>query len=555
MGLGVLEYTKLEHVPGTATLNELQAAPDDHDHGTSLRVNLKRDPKSGIILVPQPSDDPNDPYNWPRRKKELFTASFMFGCGAVGAVGPILGPAFVQLSQQFEVSLTIWNIGMQGGLIGCIGLGSLFWNSLAVKYGKRPIYLFTTLGLMVTCFWAAASKSLISLFVSRLFTGFCMAPLEALVPASIADVWFVHERGFRSSLFNLGVLGGINLASVISGPIIEYAGFRATLYAMGGAFGVHLIMAIFWMPETAFARQTQAASNLQTKSSKGKEGSEVHSTVEEVDDATKESGRVAGDIDQASTRPQSWAKSLAPYSGYKSEASFWKHLFQPFIMVVSLPVFWGSVLFSICISWLVGISISLSQIFSAAPYNFSVTAVGAINASSFIASVLGMVIAGPLTDWLGTNLAKRNGGIYEPEFRLPIMAAYLAFTGAGFFAWGQSSYAKDPWPVPVVVCLGMINLGIQLGATGVITYVVDCHRDHASEAIGVMNFIKNMFAFGLVFYLNGWIETQGVRACFFAIGGITVGCCLTAIPMYIFGKRARGWIASKNIIGKHQDME
>lgn len=81
-------------------------------------------------------------------------------------------------------------------------------------------------------------------------------------------------------------------------------------------------------------------------------------------------------------------------------------------MVVSLPVFWGSVLFSICISWLVGISISLSQIFSAPPYSFSVTAVGAINASSFIASVLGMVIAGPLTDWLGTNLAKRNGGIY-----------------------------------------------------------------------------------------------------------------------------------------------
>ncbi|VUC24123.1 unnamed protein product [Clonostachys rosea] len=553
MGLGVLEYTKLEHVPGTATLSELHATPDAQDHDTSLPANLKRDPKSGIILVPQPSDDPNDPYNWPRRKKELFTVSFMFGCGAVGAVGPILGPAFVQLSQQFEVSLTIWNIGMQGGLIGCIGLGSLFWNSLAVKYGKRPIYLFTTLGLMVTCFWAAASKSLISLFVSRLFTGFCMAPLEALVPASIADVWFVHERGFRSSLFNLGVLGGINLASVISGPIIEYAGFRATLYAMGGAFGVHLIMAIFWMPETAFARHTQTTRNSHKKSSAGKEGSEVQSTVEEVDDAAKESGRVH--IDQASIRPQSWAKSLAPYSGYKSDASFLKHLFQPFIMIVSLPVIWGSILFSICISWLVGISISLSQIFSAEPYNFSVTAVGAINASSFTASVIGMIIAGPLTDWLGTSLAKRNGGIYEPEFRLPIMAAYLAFTGAGFFAWGQSSYAKDPWPVPVIVCLGMINLGIQLGATGVITYVVDCHRDHASEAIGVMNFIKNMFAFGLVFYLNGWIETKGVRACFFAIGGITIGCCLTAIPMYIFGKRARGWIASKNVIGKHENME
>lgn len=42
-----------------------------------------------------------------------------------------------------------------------------------------------------------------------------MAPMEALVPATIADIWFVHERGFQSAVFNLGVLGGINLASPI----------------------------------------------------------------------------------------------------------------------------------------------------------------------------------------------------------------------------------------------------------------------------------------------------------------------------------------------------
>ncbi|KAM5353733.1 hypothetical protein ACJ41O_000383 [Fusarium nematophilum] len=132
------------------------------------------------------------------------------------------------------------------------------------------------------------------------------------------------------------------------------------------------------------------------------------------------------------------------------------------------------------------------------------------------------------------------------------MAAYLAFTGSGFFAWGQSSYSKDPWPVPVVLCLGLINFGIQLGATGVITYVVDCHRDQSSEALAVVNFVKNMFAFGLVFYMNDWVEDHGVRSCFFSIGGITIACSLTAIPMYIFGKRARGWVFEKNIIGSDQ---
>ena len=41
------------------------------------------------------------------------------------------------------------------------------------------------------------------------------APFEALIPASVGDIWHVHERGFRMAIFNLGVLGGINLASPI----------------------------------------------------------------------------------------------------------------------------------------------------------------------------------------------------------------------------------------------------------------------------------------------------------------------------------------------------
>lgn len=113
------------------------------------------------------------------------------------------------------------------------------------------------------------------------------------------------------------------------------------------------------------------------------------------------------------------------------------------------------------------------------------------------------------------------------------MLTYLLFTSTGFFAWGQSSYAQDPWPVPVIVCLGMINFGVQLGTTGVVTYIVDCHREKAGEAFATMNFLKNLFAFGLSFYLNGWIDSQGVRNCFFTIGGITMAAALCTIPMWV----------------------
>jgi MFS family permease len=105
------------------------------------------------------------------------------------AVGPLLSPAFVELAAEFNITLSAFIQGVQGGVIVAIAFGSLICNALAVKYGKRPVYLITTVGLMVTCFWCAAAKSFGSLVAARVIQGFCMGPLEALIPASIADVW------------------------------------------------------------------------------------------------------------------------------------------------------------------------------------------------------------------------------------------------------------------------------------------------------------------------------------------------------------------------------
>lgn len=94
MPLGILEDTKLDHVPGTAPLNELQLelelGSEDRISGVDPSL-LKHDPSGRFVLVPQPSDSPNDPYNWPRWKKEMFTVAFAWGCGCVGGTsGKIL---------------------------------------------------------------------------------------------------------------------------------------------------------------------------------------------------------------------------------------------------------------------------------------------------------------------------------------------------------------------------------------------------------------------------------------------------------------------------------
>jgi hypothetical protein len=158
MGLGILDDTQLEHVPGTALLAEVQRSrlgPQAEALGDIDTSALKHDKSGKLVLVPQPSDSPNDPYNWPRFKKELFCIAYAFGCGAVGAVGPLLNPALVQAATEFNVSLTKFNEGINGGLICCLAGGTIFLNGLAVVIGKRPVYLLSSVICIATCFWAA----------------------------------------------------------------------------------------------------------------------------------------------------------------------------------------------------------------------------------------------------------------------------------------------------------------------------------------------------------------------------------------------------------------
>jgi len=82
MPLGIIQDNSLEHIPGTSPLNEL-GTQDVEVTGMEPSA-LKYDRTGQVILVPQPSDSPNDPLNWPRWKKEMFTAAIAFGCGAVG---------------------------------------------------------------------------------------------------------------------------------------------------------------------------------------------------------------------------------------------------------------------------------------------------------------------------------------------------------------------------------------------------------------------------------------------------------------------------------------
>lgn len=181
------------------------------------------------------------------------------------------------------------------------------------------------------------------------------------------------------------------------------------MHAMGGAFALQVILTWLFMPETAYHRT--GALDIDTTDKPINQTLEKEAGFEHEEHISSSRGSVH-------RTKKSFLRELLPYDGYWDKTSFWRTLIRPFFFLASPMVAWATLLFTTCISWLVLISITLSQIFAAPPYNFSVTAVGATNLSSFVASLLATAVAGPLIDGLAKFMSKRNKGIFGTK--LPV---------------------------------------------------------------------------------------------------------------------------------------
>ncbi|KAI0010468.1 MFS general substrate transporter [Xylariaceae sp. FL0662B] len=565
MGLGVLEDNHLPHVPGTALLTDVIEADNEHHHHhgrlntSALRHGKGKD--SDIVLVPQPSKSPNDPLNWPLWKKDLMLFFICIDTAVVGAWGPMITPGFVEMAAQFGVSYNTLNGDLGYGIL-VIGLSCFFTNSMAVVWGRRPVFLLGNLLLFISSLGAYYAHSFDHLLAFRLVGCIGMSPFEVLVTSTIADIYFVHQRGVRLAAWGLCLSIGVGGGTIISGYIIEGLGWNWTYGICAIIFGVWILVLFLFCPETAYRRDdddvlgtdlgTTAhdnAADLARDDSEPKAGDESEAPEIEVEvveraatDNTSYSAAAA-----AEKKHTCW-HDLKIYHGRVSDDPFWKVLVRPLMMLIFPQVLFSFLAYGLTTSWLVVVGSVLAQIFAAPPYNFSVSGVGLVAIASLIGAVAGAFVSGPVADRTVKAMARRNGGVYEPEFRLVLVAVAFALGGASFFGFGWSLQVRDPWIAPVVF------YGLQYFAVGFMTvavygYLTDCHRDKAPEAFAAIN-LRNIYSFGMNYFISDWISTQGPKEVFCIIGGVHVFICLCAIPMYIYGKRCRSWTSRVPVFQK-----
>lgn len=462
---------------------------------------------------------------WPQHRKDLILLIIGLSAGVVGAFGPMLSPGFVQISAELDISVntlsqaTAW-------LILTLGLCVFVINPLAKLYGKRPIYILAIACLFASSVWAAVSRSYSSFLASRIIGGIGMAPYEILVLATIKDLYFVHERGTRIAAWNLFLMCGIAGGSFISGYIIQNLGFRWTFWVCAILFGGCLFGIVFLVPETTYRRRPLHIVREEKPQNSDGEKSESYQ-VETV----------------STTSPPaapSYLSSLRIFTGRHTPASALKIFARPFILFFYPAVFWGFLCFGTTITWIVVFSVVNGVIFVAPPYNFSIAQTGLISLSPFVLTMIGEVVSGPLNDWICVSLTKRNGGIYEPEFRLPLILLVAVLGAVGFFGFGASVHAQTHWSGPVLT-FGLANMSMAFVSTCVFGYVVDCYPALSEEIFVAIN-ARNLLTFGLTYFVNDWLARDGVLVVFSVLGALFLFVCALTIPLWVFGKRIRSWI-------------
>ena len=80
------------------------------------------------------------------------------------------------------------------------------------------------------------------------------------------------------------------------------------------------------------------------------------------------------------------------------------------------------------------------------------------------------------------------------------------------------------------------------------SYMLDAYRQYSMETFVAAVTFKNFMFFGFSYFFNNWIASAGARIMFITCGSVGIGVLLTAIPMYIYGKRIRAFYARHDLL-------
>jgi len=322
------------------------------------------------------------------------------------------------------------------------GLGNLIWMPLIVKYGRRPSYLISYTGYTACAIWSGTAKSYSAELASRILLGFFSGSAECIAPLTIVDMWFLHERGLWMAAYNCSLAAGVSGGIILSGLITITYSWRFIYYIAAAFIGAITVLVFFTLPETAYNRSSidvptelQAVPGMCYEGIEPRQNSMVKTQAEHIEAIDVEVGVSSPTAARPIPKKHTWTHTLRTFQGTLTEESFWHIFYRPVVLLALPSVLWATLVMAGTIGFLVSISSNFASAF-ASTYGFDSTKSGLCFISGLIFTFLGLFGGGMTSDFVADSLTKRNGGIREPEMRLPAIMVGLVTMPLGLVLYG-----------------------------------------------------------------------------------------------------------------------
>lgn len=406
----------------------------------------------------------------------------------------MLAPVEVQISRDLRIQrANDWLLCNSLILVG-VGLGPLILAPLSEVYGRKPILLGGTVFFLVWNTGCGAAKTLDMMLAFRLLSGFGACVADAIAGGLLGDLWRAEERGKAFAIYMAAPLLGPALGPICGAFISEGTDWRWIFWITSIASGAVLVVALLFLPETykpVLDRRRRPAY-----------------------------GQVVEDqpafLPLMRTNLQRPFRMLATQPIVQLLATYMALLYGTmFLFLFIYPRMWRD------------------------QYDQSVRISSLNYISAAIGYIVGVNIAGHLTDRIYANLKARNNDIGKPEYRIPAMIIGTALVPIGLLWWGWSGAAKLHWIMPNIGCL-LFTAGCYVCSGCISIYTIDTYAQYAASAVSTNLVTRSIAAAFFPLFAPYMFDKLGfgLGATVLAAGFTAIGILVISV-LWFYGERIR----------------
>ncbi|OIW29101.1 MFS general substrate transporter [Coniochaeta ligniaria NRRL 30616] len=516
----------------------------------SLTLNIEGDDSAyGLALYPIPSDDPNDPLQWPRWKKLTILA--LVSLYSFFANGALFGPS-VYVNYTAAIFKTTPNVTSR--LVTypnlAFGYGSVVFVPLYHRYGRRPVMILSLVIFMVGLLGCALSDSYNTLMAFRVIQAFGSSVCEALPAQAVGDVFFLHERGNALGWYTFALASG-PVAALIAGYMLNGGNsYKLFFWVYFAVAALLLICTVLFFEETMYFRKRRAS----TSGSDSNVG-DVDGTKSETNIGSSERCEIGKESRESEGIParKTWKQQLKIFSIVDKDTNMLMMAIRSFTYFAVPPVFWVCSTYGMVIGLAaLAFTTTFPGIVAAPPYDWPLENTGLISVAALVGYAAAAILFGTLPDKFAAYKTRKNRGIREAEYRLWCLVPVFFVAPASLILYGYSAEKQLHW-IGLVFGVGIFQFGSFFYMTYTLAYAMDSYESNVPEMLIAMNIGKQSISFGFGFKILDWIAQYGYIKVFAGIftGVMTINN-LAVVIFLVWGKSMRRWIGQTWLARMHR---